>query len=591
MPNNGATRVAALAAIAVATAVLPTMTPTRAAEQGPGGTRRLLLTPISNAAGGGPANGNSYAPDLSDDGRFVLFASDATNLAAQDPGGGVFVHDRTLGTTTRLGITLGDNRSFSRARPFSISEDGQIVVFRSNASGLVSDVLPTGPDGGRYYQVYIHDRRQGVTELVSRDLEGKPGVGDSDEPQITSDGSLITFTSWADLTRDPEFFANPRVYSRERSAGPVKVESRFPNGRLVVAFSYDASRDGRYLAFAADRLYLRDRLSGVTVDVPGDDALPAFAYYVRLTHDGRFALVGRRLFLQTSDFSFYLQNLWGGETWLLGQAPRTEKSYSLALSRDGGIIVVGRAPWRTEDTDNDAWAVIYDAVHNERIDVPEVEEVSPRMAGDTLAVTMRNPETGLTGIYVATLLQFPPGARPDAPTTLTALVQGLSVTLRWVQPPAGPLPTSYRVEAGSASGGRDLFDRDLGAVTSFTTEVVPGSYYVRVKGVNAAGESPASNELLLRVTCAPPDAPRNLTALVAGGMVRLSWQPPASGGVSAYQIEAGSATGLANLATPQTSATTYQAVAPPGTYFVRVRGRNECGLSAPSNEVVVVTGI
>ena len=88
-----------------------------------------------------------------------------------------------------------------------------------------------------------------------------------------------------------------------------------------------------------------------------------------------------------------------------------------------------------------------------------------------------------------------------------------------------------------------------------------------------------------------PVAPTSLLAAVSGPTVVLTWTAPAGGDPpSSYVIEAGSSTGLSNLANADTGsstpALTATAVAP-GTYFVRVRGRNASGTSAPSNEIIV----
>jgi hypothetical protein len=59
---------------------------------------------------------------------------------------------------------------------------------------------------------------------------------------------------------------------------------------------------------------------------------------------------------------------------------------------------------------------------------------------------------------------------------------------------------------------------------------------------------------------------------------------------TAYVLEVGSGSGAANLATVQTANTSFSAVGPPGLYYTRVRARNACGVSPPSNEVVVQLG-
>jgi hypothetical protein len=87
-----------------------------------------------------------------------------------------------------------------------------------------------------------------------------------------------------------------------------------------------------------------------------------------------------------------------------------------------------------------------------------------------------------------------------------------------------------------------------------------------------------------------PGAPTALSSAVAGLGVTLNWAAPSQGPATAYQVEAGSAPGLANLAVIQTGGTSFGASAPAGTYYVRVRARNAGGLGPASNEVVVVLG-
>jgi hypothetical protein len=85
--------------------------------------------------------------------------------------------------------------------------------------------------------------------------------------------------------------------------------------------------------------------------------------------------------------------------------------------------------------------------------------------------------------------------------------------------------------------------------------------------------------------------PSNLQASVAGNVLTLSWQAP-SALVVRYQIEAGTASGLSDIATVPVGATTtsLSVAVPNATYFIRVRALYRSGLSAPSNEVVVTVG-
>jgi hypothetical protein len=195
------------------------------------------------------------------------------------------------------------------------------------------------------------------------------------------------------------------------------------------------------------------------------------------------------------------------------------------------------------------------------------------------------------------------------PTNLTRTVNGTTVVLSWGAP-AGSQPTSYVVEAGATSGASDIAVFDTGnTATTLTVNNVPaGTYFVRVRGRDAAGNGPASNEVMVVVGAAGPGpgpgaggancTPRNLTALVIGSNVALGWdEPPGSGtpcGSNSYLVQIGSTPGASNLAqvsTPGLIGAFSVPSAPVGTYYIRVRSQGPGGVSAPSNEVVVtVTG-
>ncbi|HXI28247.1 MAG TPA: fibronectin type III domain-containing protein, partial [Vicinamibacterales bacterium] len=181
---------------------------------------------------------------------------------------------------------------------------------------------------------------------------------------------------------------------------------------------------------------------------------------------------------------------------------------------------------------------------------------------------------------------------PFKPMSLQWKVTGSTVTLKWAAPAAGPVPTAYVVEAGSCPGLADLAQVPNGLALSLVAPGVgDGIYYVRVRGANANGVGVPSDEVAV-VVGQPASAPacaQGLSVSVNGSTVALGWSPVP--GATTYVIEAGSTSGLSNLANISTGSTSPQFIAggvPAGVYYVRVRAVTASGVSRPSNEVVVV---
>jgi hypothetical protein len=194
---------------------------------------------------------------------------------------------------------------------------------------------------------------------------------------------------------------------------------------------------------------------------------------------------------------------------------------------------------------------------------------------------------------------LPPTAdAPGTPRDLVASLNGSTLTFAWSAPIGGGRPRTYWLDAGSSVGLNDLASFSTGsAATSFSIRGVPaGTYYVRARAANDAGLSAASNEVVVFVIgsaagcSAPPAAPGGLRSVVLDSNVTLAWNP-AAGSPASYIIEAGSFPGESNVLVSDTGTTATMMTAANvggGTYFVRVRARNACGASAPSNEVSVV---
>jgi hypothetical protein len=184
-------------------------------------------------------------------------------------------------------------------------------------------------------------------------------------------------------------------------------------------------------------------------------------------------------------------------------------------------------------------------------------------------------------------------ATPRPPTGLVAWMSEGRLTMTWTQPSSGPVPTAYRVEAGSAAGASNLATIVVNT-RSFVFDPVPqGFFFLRVRSIYGANVSTPSAEVMINVgnVPAPPSPPQSLTHTVSGSTVTFTWSAPAIGTATSYILEAGSASGLSDLAVLNTGSTaTTRAVpsVPRGTYYVRLRAVNAQGASPVSNERTVV---
>jgi hypothetical protein len=178
---------------------------------------------------------------------------------------------------------------------------------------------------------------------------------------------------------------------------------------------------------------------------------------------------------------------------------------------------------------------------------------------------------------------------PAAPSDLWANVSGYNVALGWTPPAAALL--GHVLDVGTGPGQTNVGSLPLAApAAAFSATAPAGRFYVRVRAANACGSGPASNEVVLDVPsgCGVPTAPGPLTVSRVNRTVSLAWGP--AGSAASYVLQAGSSAGAANVLNADVGAV--RAVGgpvPPGTYYVRVRGRSGCGhVGPPSNEVVVV---
>ena len=213
---------------------------------------RLSGTTTIDSVSSSSKKGNSPSrqPALSGDGRFIVFSSTATNLVAGDVNGveDVFLRDRLLGTTELVSVAAAGASGNAGASDFpSVSDDGRYVAFQSNASNLVAG------DANGARDVFVRDRMLGATTLVSVTPGGLPGASGGFEPRISRDGRVVAFVSVSlDLIGLPGL-GLPQVLRRDLTTGLTSISSVNALGELGNQQSWGValSADGNLVAFAS----------------------------------------------------------------------------------------------------------------------------------------------------------------------------------------------------------------------------------------------------------------------------------------------------------------------------------------------------
>jgi murein DD-endopeptidase MepM/ murein hydrolase activator NlpD len=264
-------------------------------------TDRYVNTPVlaSVSTGGTQGNGESEAPAVSADGRWVAFQSLATNLVPGDTNSDrdVFLRDLQTNATTRASVATGGGQVSGDSNSASISADGRWITFRSTAA-----LVPEDTNG--FDDVYVHDRIAGTTVRASVGAAGAQGNGGSTGGSISDDGRYVAFSSTADnLVAVDANGSVADVFVRDLQSGTTTLESVSTGGVQGAGGVPVISGNGRYVAFhttsavlvagdtnGANDVFLRDLQAGTTirisVDSLGNETTSGQSFNASVSSDG-----------------------------------------------------------------------------------------------------------------------------------------------------------------------------------------------------------------------------------------------------------------------------------------------------------------
>jgi hypothetical protein len=216
-------------------------------------TQQIQMVSVSSQG----ENGNAFAfydsLSISANGRYVAFASDATNLVPNDQNGqtDVFVRDTLAGTTILASIASNGSQLAANTRDFNlrpaISANGQFVVFQSEANNLVPN-----DTNGDDQDIFVRDLNAGTTTRVSVNSNGEQSrpwniiaSADSRNASISGDGRFIVFESNA-INLDPRDTGanNFDIFAHDRQTGQTRQVSVNSQGQVATGASLQENSIG-----------------------------------------------------------------------------------------------------------------------------------------------------------------------------------------------------------------------------------------------------------------------------------------------------------------------------------------------------------
>ena len=216
---------------------------------------------INLAYNGFQANSSSYNPKISDNGRYVVFESNASNLVRYDSNYNrdIFVRDLVNGTTKKVSLTADNYQSNSDSYNANISANGHYIVFESNADNLVAD------DTNYDRDIFIRDFVDNTIKRVSIGNDGSESNYNSYNPDVSIDGRYVVFESYADNLVSDDTNNSRDIFVRDLFTHTTKRVSVsndiFGTQGNSGSYNPSISADGRYVIFES---YADNLVSGDT---------------------------------------------------------------------------------------------------------------------------------------------------------------------------------------------------------------------------------------------------------------------------------------------------------------------------------------
>lgn len=375
---------------------------------------------LSFSQTGEPANGPSSNPAISADGRFVAFASLASNLVANDTNEmwDIFLTDRQNNATALVSLSSDGVQGNGPSRDPSISSDGRLVAFVSEASNLVSDDANGLPD------IFVYDRDTKTTSHVSVSHQGWQADGASQTPALSADGRVVAFASRTDVLSEVRTKGHWNIYLHDRihrTTGHLSISRRQDAG-YGSSLNPAISTDGRIVTFQSmagylvpethgplgmEQIYTYDHRTGVMSEVTGRfrSQWVGHSRSPVLNADGRFVAFesGSRFVSEDTNriWDLYLYDRVTGDLKLISLDSEGKsangRSGEASLSADGRLIAFTSEASNLVPNDNNGISDIF--VYDQQLKTVHRINLGPR--GVEANGASSNPDVSADGRFIA----------------------------------------------------------------------------------------------------------------------------------------------------------------------------------------------
>jgi len=376
------------------------------------------------------ANFVSFFPDISADGRYVTFHSDANNLVAEDTNRttDIFVYDRNQQITTRVSVNNQGIAGNLTASSPAISGDGRFIVFHSDATNLVEE------DTNKVIDIFLHDVVTKTTRRINKGIKNAQADGNTYNAAISQHGEYIVFSSEARNLAYQDMNKATDVFLYHRITDKLVRISNNAEGEAANDDSYAAkiSADGRYIVFTSrannlveddtnevEDIFLYDhvtkKIQRISVDSHGQQANQS-SFGANISAQGRYIVfnsladnlvigdnnqrmdvfVHDRLTQQTECLT-----LINNKNGIKSNSDNSNGAYSPAISSDGRWVVFESEINNLvkEKTSYHSDIFLYDRYHYPFFDVTTNQLTIP-------AITLLPDELGQVVLSLADNLQF-----------------------------------------------------------------------------------------------------------------------------------------------------------------------------------------